>query len=94
MYLFFDFQIFYFHFIFFYLFCSTLNREWLSDVSWTYSMYLEAVAMLPQIFMFQKQASDQGGIVEVRIFREYCSFISFYNLKYVHTTLFEALTYL
>ena len=29
-------------------------------------MYLEAVAMLPQIYMFQKQASDQGGIVEVR----------------------------
>jgi hypothetical protein len=28
-------------------------------------MYLEAAAMLPQIFMFQKQASDQGGIVEV-----------------------------
>ena len=55
-------------------------------------MYLEAVAMLPQIFMFQKQASDQGGIVEVRIFREYCSFISFFDLKYVHTTLLEALT--
>lgn len=31
-------------------------------------MYLEAVAMLPQIYMFQKQASDQGGIVEVRMF--------------------------
>ena len=44
---------------------STLNREWLSDVSWTMSMYLEAVAMLPQIFMFQRQASDQGGVVEV-----------------------------
>jgi hypothetical protein len=29
-------------------------------------MYLEAVAMLPQIYMFQRQASDQGGIVEVR----------------------------
>lgn len=28
-------------------------------------MYLEAVAMLPQIYMFQKQASDEGGTVEV-----------------------------
>ena len=45
---------------------STLNREIFSDVSWTLSMYLEAVAMLPQIYMFQKQASDQGGIVEVK----------------------------
>ena len=44
---------------------SSLNREFFSDVSWTLSMYLEAVAMLPQIYMFQKQASDQGGIVEV-----------------------------
>lgn len=29
-------------------------------------MYLEAVAMLPQIYMFQRQASDEGGTVEVR----------------------------
>jgi len=28
-------------------------------------MYLEAVAMLPQIYMFQRQASDEGGTVEV-----------------------------
>ncbi len=28
-------------------------------------MYLEAVAMLPQIYMFQKQAADEGGTVEV-----------------------------
>jgi len=30
-------------------------------------MYLEAVAMLPQIYMFQKQASDMGGVVEALI---------------------------
>lgn len=30
-------------------------------------MYLEAAAMLPQIFMFQKQAGDQGGVVEVHL---------------------------
>ncbi len=29
-------------------------------------MYLEAVAMVPQIYMFQKQAADEGGSVEVR----------------------------
>ena len=49
------------------LFHPTLNKEWMSDTCWTYSMYLEAVAMLPQIFMFQKQAGDQGGIVEALI---------------------------
>lgn len=46
-----------------------LNREWLSDTSWCVSMYLEAVSMLPQIYMFQIQASDQNnGYVEVSIF--------------------------
>jgi hypothetical protein len=29
-------------------------------------MYLESVAMVPQLYMFQKQASDEGGVVEVR----------------------------
>lgn len=36
-----------------------------SDVCWTISMYLESVALFPQLYMFQKQATDEGGIVEV-----------------------------
>ena len=44
----------------------SLNKEVMSDICWTLSMYLEAVAMLPQIYMFQRQAADEGGIVEVR----------------------------
>jgi hypothetical protein len=44
---------------------SALNREFFSDTCWTLSMYLEAVAMIPQIYMFQRQASDEGGTVEV-----------------------------
>lgn len=28
-------------------------------------MYLESVAMVPQLYMFQKQASEEGGVVEV-----------------------------
>ena len=48
-------------------FHPTLNREWMSDVCWTLSMYLEAVAMLPQIYMFQKQAADVGGAVDALI---------------------------
>lgn len=49
------------------LFHPTLNREWLSDTAWTLSMYLEAIAMLPQIYMFQKQAGDHAGTVEALI---------------------------
>jgi hypothetical protein len=44
-------------------------------------MYLEAVAMVPQIYMFQKQAADEGGTVEVNSpFFNYVSkyFISIY----------------
>jgi ER lumen protein retaining receptor len=41
-----------------------LNKEFYSDVCWTFSMYLEALAIIPQIYMFQKQAKNQEGIVE------------------------------
>lgn len=48
------------------LFHPALNREAFSDTCWTLSMYLEAVAMLPQVYMFQRQASGEGGgVVEV-----------------------------
>merc|ERR1711935_143575 len=40
----------------------SLNSDFLSDVAWTYAMYLESVALMPQLFMFQKQAS---GVVEL-----------------------------
>ncbi|KAL7425331.1 hypothetical protein ACHAXH_007855 [Discostella pseudostelligera] len=39
-----------------------LNNDWLSDVAWTYAMYLESMALVPQLFMFQKQTS---GVVEL-----------------------------
>jgi len=40
----------------------SLNSDFFSDVAWTYSMYLETVALIPQLYMFQKQAS---GVVEL-----------------------------
>jgi len=43
------------------IFKPALNADFLSDASWAFSMYLESVAILPQLFMFQKQAN---GIVE------------------------------
>jgi len=39
-----------------------LNSDWFSDVAWTYAMYLESFAMIPQLYMFQKQAN---GVVEL-----------------------------
>ena len=32
----------------------TLNGNWYTDVAWTIALYLEAVAILPQLLMFQK----------------------------------------
>merc|ERR1712050_291103 len=40
----------------------SLNSDFISDVAWTYAMYLESVALIPQLYMFQKQAS---GVVEL-----------------------------
>lgn len=39
-----------------------LNADFLSDTAWTYAMYLESAALIPQLFMFQKQSS---GVVEL-----------------------------
>jgi len=40
----------------------SLNRDWFSDVVWTYSMYAECFAVLPQLFLFQKQASSSATV--------------------------------
>ncbi len=37
-------------------FHPNLNKDFLSDMSWTFSMYLESFAIAPQLFMFTKQA--------------------------------------
>jgi len=39
-----------------------LNSDFFSDTGWTYAMYLESAALLPQLYMFQKQSS---GVVEL-----------------------------
>jgi len=43
-------------------FHPNLNSDFLSDFAWTYAMYLESVAVIPQLYMFQKQAN---GVVEL-----------------------------
>jgi hypothetical protein len=32
----------------------TLNENWFTDTAWTFALYLEAVAIAPQLYMFQK----------------------------------------
>lgn len=44
------------------VFHPSLNSDFFSDVAWTYAMYLESVALIPQLYMFQKQTN---GIVEL-----------------------------
>jgi hypothetical protein len=39
---------------------TSLNRNLFTDALWTFSMYLEAVAVYPQIYLFQKK----GGQIE------------------------------
>jgi ER lumen protein retaining receptor len=39
---------------------TSLNRNFITDCLWTFSMYLEAVAVYPQIYLFQKK----GGQIE------------------------------
>lgn len=36
------------------------NPDFLSDTAWIYAMLLESVALIPQLYMFQKQASSRG----------------------------------
>jgi hypothetical protein len=42
------------------IFHPKLNNNFLTDTAWTVSVYIEAVAVLPQLFMFQAQ----GGEIE------------------------------
>jgi len=44
------------------VFHPNLNADFLSDVAWTYAMYLESLSLIPQLYMFQKQAN---GVVEL-----------------------------
>lgn len=45
------------------IFHPKLNNNIFADVAWTTSVYLEAVAVLPQLFMF----TSQGGEIEAFI---------------------------
>ena len=44
-----------------------LNKDFFSDTCWTLSMYLEGLAMIPQLFMFSSSAAEEGGVIESRI---------------------------
>lgn len=35
-----------------------LNKDFLSDMSWTFSMYLESLAIAPQLYMFTRQSES------------------------------------
>jgi hypothetical protein len=44
----------------------SLNNNWLTDTAWAFALYLEAVAMLPQVWLFNEMqkvrlVADNGG---------------------------------
>ena len=39
---------------------TSLNRNFFTDIAWSFSMYLEAVSIYPQLYLFQKK----GGVIE------------------------------
>lgn len=40
-----------------------LNNNWFTDVAWTFALYLEAVAVYPQLYMFYDAArASRGGV--------------------------------
>lgn len=46
------------------VFHPSLNHEFFSDTVWAASIYIEALAMGPQLYMFQKQAGDKGVTID------------------------------
>ena len=46
----------------------SLNNVWWSDICWTFALYLEAVAILPQLYMFQKGDGSSGTQKRVESF--------------------------
>jgi ER lumen protein retaining receptor len=43
-----------------------LNNDFISDTTWTLSMYLETCAIVPQLYMFQRSTANKG-VVEVLV---------------------------
>lgn len=39
------------------LFHPSLNANFFGDVSWTFALYTESVAMMPQLYLFMKKVS-------------------------------------
>lgn len=46
------------------VFHPSLNNFWLTDIAWTFALYLEAVAILPQLRMFRTNTDRNKEAVE------------------------------
>ena len=45
----------------------SLNGNLISDISWTFSAYLESCALLPQLYLFNQIAASSGGVFDLVI---------------------------
>jgi len=49
-------------FVFAAIFHPGLNKDFWSDTTWTFAMYLESFAILPQLFLFQKSSKQTATV--------------------------------
>ncbi len=50
-----------------------LNGNFLTDVSWTFALYVEAVAIFPQLIMFQRKGGEVDSFVSHFVFSIGCA---------------------
>merc|ERR1719238_751989 len=59
------------------LFHPSLNAFMPSDIAWAFALYLESVAVLPQLFMFQKAGQVQKWTAHFLAAQAFAKLISF-----------------
>jgi ER lumen protein retaining receptor len=69
-----------------------INEEFsVTEVLWAFSIYLEAVAILPQLVVVHAYAKEQGGFVE-NLTSHYVFTLGGYRLFYLFNWIYRALT--
>lgn len=68
-----------------YLVHPDLNNVWVADAAWTLALYVESIAMVPQLFMLTKKGGEVDGLLShyiALIFLSRCLTITFWGFTY------------
>jgi hypothetical protein len=68
-----------------YLVHPDLNNSWVADAAWTLALYVESIAMVPQLFMLTKKGGEVDGLLShyiALIFLSRCLTIVFWGFTY------------